>query len=1069
MGISVLSPASEHGVTRSDLNLTLDIVAIHGLNGDKFRTWTEPASQKLWLRDFLPDELPRARVMTFGYNATAAFENSKAGIREHARHLLVSLMEAREYDSASKRPLILMGHSLGGLVLKQALIIAQHESLYRPIYQSVRGVIFFGTPHQGSSLANYATILARIPLILTNKPPPQLLEALRKESGELKSLTNNFKSLLNANPFSVVSFYETRTLNGWKALVVEKTSALLTPPNETPTYEEQIPADATHRDICRFSSRENETYVAAVKSIKRLYRTGDGADIISDYYLVPNSANAQFTGRIEICEILSELVVTREYADLQQRFVLYGMGGSGKTQICLKFAEDYRKRYWGVFWIDSSTSETIQASFLNIARKCKQKESIEAIKSWLSARSNWLLIIDNADDPALDVKSYFPSGKTGTIITTTRNPELRNLASAGSYRVDEMEHEDAVVLLFKTVSLPQAEIDIAKAKKSADEIVKILGHLALAINQAGAVIRQQICTLDGFCELYSKRKKAILELGRSRPGLEEYQYSVFTTWEISIQKIQETPESHTTLALELLRLFSFMHFDGIESSTFQQAIESHEILDKGAFTSSLLVQLMPSGWDQILWGRAISTLVTFSLISVNKSGSISLHPLVHEWSRERLSEAERKDVWETAAMTLAASITRQGTFLDWQQRRRALPHIDALLSYDQGYLFADGCMDCVMPRSIAAEKFMMAYHESTVGTKSEKALTLGCNNLALVELILYPDDRHRLILNVHMATQLYMAGRHAESITLMESLLKIATEKDDIVLFVSASNNLAGNYIALAQYAEAKSVAELAITKLKAAKTTIDGGINPILNPTPNDSEDNVHLGLYEVLGLADLSLGFPAASLSSAELVFHGRLKIHGEKHTHTLYGMGNLAAALEGCGLWERAWDVHERLVRLLRESLGDEHVGTRRAVGIAAEFWWRWYKGMGVSAGNANRRSRGGPNGKFGREVRRKALGYRVLVFEAMCRDFGNEDTSTLIYMRELSKEYFESGEVERGVEVQERLMEVLERGVELGNWEENEWVVLQRKELKRMKKLVGLRRVVGACVPKRRPRK
>ena len=68
----------------------------------------------------------------------------------------------------------------------------------------------------------------------------------------------------------------------------------------------------------------------------------DGADITSVYYLVPNAVNAQFTGRTEICQRLGELVVTREYADLQQRFVLYGMGGSGKTQICLKFAEACR-------------------------------------------------------------------------------------------------------------------------------------------------------------------------------------------------------------------------------------------------------------------------------------------------------------------------------------------------------------------------------------------------------------------------------------------------------------------------------------------------------------------------------------------------------------------------------------------------------------------------------------------------------------------------------------------------------------------------------------------------------
>jgi len=317
----------------------------------------------------------------------------------------------------------------------------------------------------------------------------------------------------------------------------------------------------------------------------------------------------------------------------------------------------------------------------------------------------------------LDIKYYFPSGKTGTIVITTRNPELRSVASVGSYRVDEMEHKDAVSLLLKTASLSLPEVDAAKATKAADEIVKILGHLALAINQAGAVVRQQICTLDSFCELYSQRKKYLLELGRSRPGMNEYQYSVFTTWEISIQKIEEKPEQHAILALELLRIFSFMHFDGIESATFQQAIESPEMLDKGVFTSSLLVQLMPSGWDQILWGRAVSVLVAFSLVSVNDFGSISLHPLVHEWSRERLSENESKDAWETAAMTLAASITRLGTFVDWQRRRKALPHIDALLLHDQGYLFMDGCMGCVMPRSIAAQKFMIAYHEST---RSEK-------------------------------------------------------------------------------------------------------------------------------------------------------------------------------------------------------------------------------------------------------------------------------------------------------------------------------------------------------------
>ncbi|KAK0127802.1 hypothetical protein ONS96_007307 [Cadophora gregata f. sp. sojae] len=1088
MGISVLSPASENGINSIGLSLNLDIVAIHGLNGDKFRTWTEPTAEKLWLRDFLPDELPRARVMTFGYNAAAAFENSKAGIREHARQLLISLMEKRECDSAIKRPLILLGHSLGGLVLKQALVIAQHEPLYRSIYSSVRGIIFFGTPHQGSSIANYATILARVPSILANKPRPQLLEALRKESGELKSLTEKFKRLLDTNSFNVVSFYETRTLDGWKALVVEKTSALLTPPNETPTYEEQIPVDATHREICRFSSREDETYVAAVRSIKRLYLTGSGADIKSEFYLVPNSVNPQFTGRTEICERLSELVVTREYADLQQRFVLHGMGGSGKTQICLKFAEDHRKRFWGVFWIDASTNETAQASFLIIARKCKQIESIEAVKSWIAAHSNWLLIIDNADDPSLDLRYYFPSGNTGTIIITTRNPELRSVASAGSYIVDEMEHKDAVLLLLKNVSSSQPEIQTTKTRQSAGEIVKILGHLALAIKQAGAVIRQQICTLDDFCEVYSQRKKDLLELGRSRPGMQEYQYSVFTTWEISLQKIKEMPQTHPALALELLRLFSFMHFDGIEPSTFQQAIDSCEVLDKGIFTSSLLVQFMPSGWDQILWGRAISVLIAFSLISVNESGSISLHPLVHDWSRERLSEDERKAAWETAAMTLAASITRtELTFVEYQQRRKALPHIDALLLHDNGYLFAPGDMVCVMPRSIAVEKFMMAYDESS----SEKTLALALKNLTLIEPILYPDDQHRINLNLRIASHLHMVGRNNESIAILESLLEIATTNKDTNLFIVVSSRLAGNYIFQERYTDAKSAAELAIdiyTKyLDMTSTTerydipvfpikfaIPHSPNSPANANASDEDDDCTLlSLYEILGIADTNLGQHTASLLSAERVFQGRLKIYGEKHTRTQCAMINLATALEGCGLFKRAWDLFEKVVGLLRENLGDEHRITRWVVRLVASFWDRCWDssrsgggGAGSVGGKERRRVRAILNGKWGTGVRRKAFGYGVFVLEDMCKEFGTEDRKTLLYMRGLSGALFSTGEVEhqeRGIEVQERLVEILARAVEMGKWDDKRWAGIQRRELRRMKKVAVLRRVLGVWVP------
>lgn len=83
----------------SQLLINLEsLVAVHGLNpiNKSFHaegTWT--AGEKLWLRDFLPQRLPGARIMLFGYNSNVAFRTSTAGVYEHAENLLCRLKAKR--------------------------------------------------------------------------------------------------------------------------------------------------------------------------------------------------------------------------------------------------------------------------------------------------------------------------------------------------------------------------------------------------------------------------------------------------------------------------------------------------------------------------------------------------------------------------------------------------------------------------------------------------------------------------------------------------------------------------------------------------------------------------------------------------------------------------------------------------------------------------------------------------------------------------------------------------------------------------------------------------------------
>src|ERR1700722_8526613 len=102
--------------------LSHSIVAVHGLGGQWDTTWTDE-NGKLWLRDFLPLDLPRARIMSYGYNAYTAFSKAVTDISDVAASLLDRLDNERQ-PHERKRPVIFISHSLGGIIVKK---VAKHQ------------------------------------------------------------------------------------------------------------------------------------------------------------------------------------------------------------------------------------------------------------------------------------------------------------------------------------------------------------------------------------------------------------------------------------------------------------------------------------------------------------------------------------------------------------------------------------------------------------------------------------------------------------------------------------------------------------------------------------------------------------------------------------------------------------------------------------------------------------------------------------------------------------------------------------------------------------------------------
>ncbi|KAK0123332.1 hypothetical protein ONS96_010326 [Cadophora gregata f. sp. sojae] len=222
----------------SDLAKAVDVVAVHGLNGHYLNTWTatNAAGQKVvWLKDLLPKQLPDARIMSYGYNSALQFSKSVAGIGTFAEQLLEDLRSWRGTQAERDRPIIFICHSLGGLVVKQALVRAHERDRFSSLLAHVCGIAFFGTPHRGSDLASWAAMMGNL---------------LKAASFGTSTNTKFAKELTS------------------RSEVVEKQSATLDLPNEAP-----IALSGNHRSICRFASENEQRYRTVWSNLQEMITT----------------------------------------------------------------------------------------------------------------------------------------------------------------------------------------------------------------------------------------------------------------------------------------------------------------------------------------------------------------------------------------------------------------------------------------------------------------------------------------------------------------------------------------------------------------------------------------------------------------------------------------------------------------------------------------------------------------------------------------------------------------------------------------------------------------------------
>jgi protein SERAC1 len=142
----------------------VDVCFIHGLTGNREKTWTATSQHAPWPKLLLPHRLRQARILTWGYDAYLVHSGVAGSNRliDHSTHLVNDLTTNRAEHNASSRSLIFVAHSLGGLVCEMAIITSRDSPAphLKAIFTHVKGILFVGTPHTGSWMADWTKIPA---------------------------------------------------------------------------------------------------------------------------------------------------------------------------------------------------------------------------------------------------------------------------------------------------------------------------------------------------------------------------------------------------------------------------------------------------------------------------------------------------------------------------------------------------------------------------------------------------------------------------------------------------------------------------------------------------------------------------------------------------------------------------------------------------------------------------------------------------------------------------------------------------------------------------------------------
>lgn len=322
---------------------------------------------------------------------------------------------------------------------------------------------------------------------------------------------------------------------------------------------------------------------------------------------------------------------------------------------------------------------------------------------------DWILILDNADDPDFDYGHFFPPGSKGAILLNSRNPECEGHQTVGCRKLEALDPEDAVDLLLKASKVSKSSR--LSMTPAARQIVDLLSSHTLALTQAGAFVANGYCSLPEYPSTYEEERKRLLQF---RPRQAQSRYGdVYATFEASARVLEASQDHHVQLALFILGTFSMLNYTNLPIRVFAEAWEGSRgvladtsddkdsNLDKlsnahvGQVSSFLPVH--SAKWNRFDFHHSLELLSSLALIKQSSIGenekAVSIHPLAHAWVKDRMDDESQVRTWLRTGSFIALS-AHKVVWEPWTSVWRLLesplrPHITSFIGNGEDYSTSD--------------------------------------------------------------------------------------------------------------------------------------------------------------------------------------------------------------------------------------------------------------------------------------------------------------------------------------------------------------------------------------------